>query len=84
MSPHPRFAPFASLFIPFAVLLFVIALTLATSSGTLTAAPDGQTSAPLLPLDSPIIINEMMPLVKQGEFQWVELFNNSASLFLPR
>nr|HRJ41608.1 hypothetical protein [Caldilineaceae bacterium] len=86
MSLHPRIALFTSLLASFVALWLVISFALAAVSDAATmpiALQNGQTSSAQLPLDNPIIINELMPLVGQGNYQWVELFNNSASLFLP-
>ncbi|MBI3960602.1 MAG: hypothetical protein HY328_17465, partial [Chloroflexi bacterium] len=85
MSLRSRFAVLASLSALLIALWLVLSsmLAVATDASGRAAAPTSQTSAAALPLDSPIVINELMPLVQQGKFQWVELFNNSASLFLP-
>ncbi len=85
MSLRSRFSPVASFVVSVVLVLCVILMTLAGLSAysPRSSGKTEQTPSVDLPLDSTILINEIMPLTKQGDFQWVELLNNNASIFLP-
>lgn len=82
MSPRlrsPQLPAVVATFTSIAVVLLLFAVA--------AGAPEASTSlahpAADIPLDAPVVINEVMPLALGEDLPWVELYVNTAAVFLP-